>query len=129
MSEGEETLRWPTNLDRAAIEKRLGQVAAKAAELGLAEISQTLFFLAGETHRFTGAKYIAGVAGCQVLGFWIGLGIIGIDPKFEPDHIGDGVVEHHKTIFCVHDIADRAVDDRKKLVKIGRRDGPVGYFK
>jgi hypothetical protein len=35
-----ETIRWPTNLDRAAIEKRLGHVAAKAAELGLAEISQ-----------------------------------------------------------------------------------------
>lgn len=35
-----ETIRWPTNLDRAAIEKRLGKVAEKAGQLGLAEIAQ-----------------------------------------------------------------------------------------
>jgi hypothetical protein len=35
-----ETIRWPTNLDRKAIEKRLAQVAAKAAELHLDELSQ-----------------------------------------------------------------------------------------
>lgn len=40
MSRDSETIRWPTNLDRAAIEKRLGQVAAKAAEAGLADIAQ-----------------------------------------------------------------------------------------
>ena len=35
-----ETIRWPTNLDRAAIEKRLGHVAAKAADLNLGELTQ-----------------------------------------------------------------------------------------
>ena len=44
MSRDSETIRWPTNLDRPAIEKRLGRVAARAGELGLAELAQ----------RFTG---------------------------------------------------------------------------
>ena len=35
-----ETIRWPTNLDRAAIEKRLGRVAARAGELGCADLAQ-----------------------------------------------------------------------------------------
>ena len=35
-----ETIRWPTNLDRKAIEKRLTRVAAQAAELELSELSQ-----------------------------------------------------------------------------------------
>lgn len=35
-----ETIRWPTNLDRAAIEKRLGRVATKAGERGLADLAQ-----------------------------------------------------------------------------------------
>ena len=35
-----ETIRWPTNLDRAAIEKRLARVAARAAELELPELAQ-----------------------------------------------------------------------------------------
>jgi len=34
-----ETLRWPTNLDRAAILERLVQVRAMAAEAGLAELA------------------------------------------------------------------------------------------
>jgi hypothetical protein len=40
LSEGgeTETIRWPTNLDRKAIEVRLGKVAAKAAALELSEI-------------------------------------------------------------------------------------------
>lgn len=40
MSRDSETIRWPTNLDRAAIEKRLGTVAAKAAQAGLPDIAQ-----------------------------------------------------------------------------------------
>jgi hypothetical protein len=35
-----ETIRWPTNLDRKAIEKRLTRVAEKAAEFELAELAQ-----------------------------------------------------------------------------------------
>lgn len=40
MSRDSETIRWPTNLDRPAIEKRLGNVAAKAAQAGLPDIAQ-----------------------------------------------------------------------------------------
>ena len=35
-----ETIRWPTNLDRAAIEKRLAQVGTKAAALGVPDIGE-----------------------------------------------------------------------------------------
>ncbi len=38
MNEENETLRWPTNLDRAGIVERLVQVRALAGEAGLAEI-------------------------------------------------------------------------------------------
>ena len=40
MSRDSETIRWPTNLDRAAIEKRLARVAGRAAELELPDIAQ-----------------------------------------------------------------------------------------
>jgi hypothetical protein len=40
LSRDSETIRWPTNLDRAAIEKRLLQVAAKAEHAGLPELAQ-----------------------------------------------------------------------------------------
>ena len=33
-----ETIRWPTNLDRKAIEQRLAKVAEKAAGIGLADM-------------------------------------------------------------------------------------------
>lgn len=39
MSEENETLRWPTNLDHAAIVARLVQVRALAAEAGLADMA------------------------------------------------------------------------------------------
>ena len=42
MSEENETLRWPTNLDRAAIVERLVQVRALAEAAGLTEIAQRL---------------------------------------------------------------------------------------
>jgi hypothetical protein len=35
-----ETIRWPTNLDRAAIEKRLVHVAAMASERQLSDLAQ-----------------------------------------------------------------------------------------
>lgn len=42
MNEENETLRWPTNLDRDGILARLAQVRAMAAAAGLAEISERL---------------------------------------------------------------------------------------
>jgi len=39
MNTGYETLRWPTNLDRAAIIERLVQVRAAAEAAGLAELA------------------------------------------------------------------------------------------
>lgn len=38
MSSQYETLRWPTNLDRAAIEKRLADVREAARQHGLSEV-------------------------------------------------------------------------------------------
>ena len=40
MSRDSETIRWPTNLDRPAIEKRLARVAARAAELELPDVAR-----------------------------------------------------------------------------------------
>ena len=40
--EGEETLRWPTNLDRAAIEQRLVKARATAEAEGWTELAQLL---------------------------------------------------------------------------------------
>jgi hypothetical protein len=39
---GNETLRWPTNLDRPAIEQRLIQARATAGEKGLTEVAAIL---------------------------------------------------------------------------------------
>jgi len=39
---GNETLRWPTNLDRPAIEQRLIQARATAERTGLAEVAALL---------------------------------------------------------------------------------------
>ena len=39
MNEENETLRWPTNLDRAAIVERLVQVRGLAEEAGLADVA------------------------------------------------------------------------------------------
>jgi len=38
MAEDNETIRWPTNLDRTAIEQRLMRVADRATEFGLADV-------------------------------------------------------------------------------------------
>ena len=37
MAENNETIRWPTNLDRRAIEQRLITIAERAAEFGLTD--------------------------------------------------------------------------------------------
>lgn len=52
-----ETIRWPTNLDRRAIEERLTRVAARAGELQLAELSERFSNVAG----MPAAKIAAGV--------------------------------------------------------------------
>jgi len=49
LSRDSETIRWPTNLDRAAIEKRLSQVAAKAEQAGLPELAQRFSGIATAT--------------------------------------------------------------------------------
>ena len=58
MSEDNETLRWPTNLDREAIVERLVQVRAMAAEAGLADLAA----------RFAGVEDMAsGLIGARVV--------------------------------------------------------------
>jgi hypothetical protein len=42
MNEENETLRWPTNLDRAAIVERLIRVRSMAAEAGLGDLAARL---------------------------------------------------------------------------------------
>ena len=42
MSSGNETLRWPTNLDRAAIEERLVHAHESAQAAGLADVAAAL---------------------------------------------------------------------------------------
>jgi hypothetical protein len=42
MTEGEETLRWPTNLDRKAIEQRLVQARTTAEKNGWSEMAGLL---------------------------------------------------------------------------------------
>ena len=42
MNSGNETLRWPTNLDRAAIEERLAHSRESARAAGLGEVATAL---------------------------------------------------------------------------------------
>ena len=48
MSSENETLRWPTNLDRAAIEKRLVHAREVAEKDGLQEVAQQLKDIEGK---------------------------------------------------------------------------------
>ena len=57
MKQYDETLRWPTNLDRAAIESRLVQVRDAAAAAGLSEVAQLL----KDPQTMTGAQIGAAV--------------------------------------------------------------------
>ena len=57
MKQYDETLRWPTNLGRAAIESRLVQVRDAAAAAGLSEVAQLL----KDPQKMTGAQIGAAV--------------------------------------------------------------------
>ena len=59
MSRDSETIRWPTNLDRAAIEKRLSQVAAKAEQAGLPELAQRFSGIATATAAQIASSVVA----------------------------------------------------------------------
>lgn len=48
MDGGNETLRWPTNLDRPAIEKRLAHVRGVAEKEGLPEVAALLKDIEGK---------------------------------------------------------------------------------
>jgi len=65
MSTENETLRWPTNLDRAAIVARLVQVRALAAEAGLAEIAARFAGVEDMPSTQIGASVIAALTWIQ----------------------------------------------------------------
>jgi len=65
MSNENETLRWPTNLDRAAIVERLVRVRALAAEAGLAEIAARLAGVEDMPATQIGASVIAALTWIQ----------------------------------------------------------------
>jgi hypothetical protein len=65
MSEENETLRWPTNLDHAAIVARLVQVRALAAEAGVVEIAQRFADVETMPAGQIGANVIAGLTWIQ----------------------------------------------------------------
>jgi hypothetical protein len=65
MASENETLRWPTKLDRAGIEQRLVQVR-KAAEAGkLAELAALFANVEGMTSRQIGANVVAALTWVQ----------------------------------------------------------------
>ena len=59
MSEENETLRWPTNLDRAGIEERLRHVRAAAEAAGLGDLAAGLEGIEGLPARELGARVIS----------------------------------------------------------------------
>jgi hypothetical protein len=65
MDQENETLRWPTNLDRAAIVERLVQVRALAEQAGLAEIASRLADVEGMPATQIGASVIASLTWIQ----------------------------------------------------------------
>jgi hypothetical protein len=65
MDQENETLRWPTNLDRAAIVERLVQVRGLAAAAGLAEIEARLAGVEDMTSVQIGASAIAALTWIQ----------------------------------------------------------------
>ena len=65
MSEENETLRWPTNLDRAAIVERLVQVRKLAEAAGLQEIVARLADVENMTSGHIGAKVISALTWIQ----------------------------------------------------------------
>ena len=65
MSEENETLRWPTNLDHAAIVARLVQVRTMAAEAGLPEMAARFADVENMPAGQIGAKVIAALTWIQ----------------------------------------------------------------
>jgi hypothetical protein len=64
-SEEYETLRWPTNLDRAGIELRLVQVRDYALANGLPELAARLENLPALTHAQLGATVLGALNAMQ----------------------------------------------------------------
>ena len=60
-----ETLRWPTNLDRAAIVERLVKVRAAAIAAGVPEIAERLADIEGMPSAELGAKVISALTWIQ----------------------------------------------------------------
>ena len=65
MNEENETLRWPTNLDREAIVERLVQVRAMAAEAGLADLAARFAGVEDMASGLIGARVIAALTWIQ----------------------------------------------------------------
>ena len=65
MSEENETLRWPTNLDRAAIVERLVQVRTMAAAAGLTEIAERFADVENMASGLIGARVITALTWIQ----------------------------------------------------------------
>ena len=65
MSEENETLRWPTNLDRAGIVARLAQVRAAAGAAGLADLAARLAGVETMPSAELGAKVIGALTWIQ----------------------------------------------------------------
>ena len=59
LSQNDETLRWPTNLDRAGIEKRLEQARAEAEKAGLADVAALLTGVAAMSGAQLGGAVVA----------------------------------------------------------------------
>ena len=65
MSEENETLRWPANLDRAAIVERLVQVRAMAAAAGLSDIVERFKDVETMASGLIGARVITALTWVQ----------------------------------------------------------------
>lgn len=65
MSSENETLRWPTNLDRAGIEARLVQVRAAAEAAGLSYVAGLFHRVEGMTPAELGTNVVAGLTWLQ----------------------------------------------------------------
>jgi len=65
MDNDNETLRWPTNLDHAAIVERLVRVRAMAAEAGLGDLAERLGGVETLSSAELGAKVIGALTWIQ----------------------------------------------------------------
>ncbi len=65
MSNEYETLRWPTNLDRAGIEKRLVEVRETAQRTGLDTLAKSFAALEKMTAAQLGSKVVAAMTEIQ----------------------------------------------------------------